>query len=76
MAGAVKGKSKADQYGNVPESVAEEYTHSQMEEKAKMGAAAGAAKQRQQRRQDTAAQDAYNQAFASCMAAKGFPAGN
>ncbi len=43
----------------------------------KMGAAAGAARQRQSRRQNAAAggasADAYNQAYASCMTAKGFP---
>lgn len=72
MAGAAKGRSETSQYGRVPESAAEEYTRSQMEEKAKMGAAAGAAKQRQERRQGRSAEDAYNQAFASCMAAKGF----
>jgi hypothetical protein len=82
MAGAAKGKSKANQYGNVPDDVAEEYTRNQMQDAAKMGAAAGAAKQRQQRRQGAAAQqqqdssaNAYNQAYASCMAAKGFPGG-
>jgi hypothetical protein len=77
MAGAIKGKSKSNQYGNVPDNVAEEYTRNQMQDAAKMGAAAGAAKQRQQRRQGAVAQEssanAYNQAFASCMAAKGFP---
>ncbi len=76
MAGAAKGRSETSQYGHVPENVAEEYTRSQMEEKAKMGAAAGAAKQRQERRQDRRAQDAYNEVFASCMAARGFPVGN
>ena len=82
MAGAAKGKSKANQYGNVPDNVAEEYTRNQMQDAAKMGAAAGAAKQRQQRRQGAAAQqqqdssaNAYNQAYGSCMAAKGFPGG-
>ena len=80
MAGAVKGKSKANQYGNVSDEVAEEYTRNQMQDAAKMGMAAGAARQRQQRRQDTASQqqqssaaNAFNQAYASCMAAKGFP---
>jgi hypothetical protein len=79
MAGAAKGKSKANQYSNVPDNVAEEYTRNQMQDAAKMGVAAGASKQRQQKRQGAAAQDssanAYNQAYGSCMAAKGFPAG-
>jgi hypothetical protein len=79
MAGAVKGKSKSNQYSRVPDNVAEEYTRNQMQDAAKMGAAAGASKQRQQRRQGAMAQDssanAYNQAYGSCMAAKGFPAG-
>lgn len=79
MAGAAKGKSKSNQYSNVPDNVAEEYTRNQMQDAAKMGAAAGAAKQRQQSRQGAAAQDssatAYNQAYGSCMAAKGFPGG-
>ena len=84
MAGAVKGRSKANQYENVPDNVAEEYTRNQMQDAAKMGAAAGAAKQRQGRRQNAASQqqaqqqqssaaNAYNQAYASCMAGKGFP---
>jgi len=82
MAGAVKGKSKANQYSNVPDNVAEEYTRNQMQDAAKMGVAAGASRQRQQRRQGAAAQQqqdssatAYNQAYGSCMAAKGFPGG-
>jgi hypothetical protein len=43
------------------------------------GAAAGAARQRQERRQGATGQqqsdaaNAYNQAYASCMTAKGFP---
>jgi hypothetical protein len=60
--------------------VAEEYTKNQMQDAVKAGEAAGAAKQRQQRRQgmmgqqsSNAAGNAYNQAYASCMAAKGFP---
>jgi len=84
MAGAAKGRYKANEYENVPGEVAEEYTRNQMEESARMGAAAGAARQRQQRRQGAASQqqaqqqqsaaaNAYNQAYASCMAAKGFP---
>lgn len=77
MAGAAKGKSKANQYDNVPDDVAEEYTKNQMKDAAKMGAAAGAARQRQQRRQGAAAQQqqqgSFDQAYASCMAAKGFP---
>jgi hypothetical protein len=84
MAGAVKGKSKANQYGNVPDEVAEEYTRNQMQDAAKMGTAVGAARQRQQRRQGMASQqqaqqqqssaaNAFNQAYAACMAAKGFP---
>ncbi|MDD1632278.1 MAG: hypothetical protein LUP91_08740 [Methylococcaceae bacterium] len=82
MAGAAKGKSKANQYSNVPDNVAEEYTRNQMQDAAKMGAAAGASRQRQQRRQGAVAQQqqnssatAYNQAYGSCMAAKGFPGG-
>ncbi|WP_052808290.1 hypothetical protein [Methyloterricola oryzae] len=77
MAGAVKGRSKANQYGNVSDEVAEEYTRNQMQDAAKAGAAVGAARQRQQRRagqkQQTTSGDAYSQAFASCMAAKGYP---
>lgn len=84
MAGAAKGRSKANQYGNVPDEAAEEYTRNQMEDAAKAGAAAGAARQRQQRRQNATSQqqeqqqqsslaNAYNQAYASCMAGKGFP---
>lgn len=79
MAGAAKGRSKANQYGNVPDEVAEEYTKNQMQDAAKAGAAAGAAKQRQERRQGAMGQqqsdaaNAYNQAYASCMTAKGFP---
>ncbi|MGJ0429564.1 hypothetical protein [Methylobacter sp.] len=80
MAGAAKGKSKANQYGNVPDEMAEEYTKNQMQDAAKVGVVAGAAKQRQQRRQGTtnqqspdAAANTYNQAYASCMTAKGFP---
>lgn len=76
MAGAAKARSKTSQYGNVPDRAAEEYTRNQMEEAAKMGVAAGAARQRQQRRQDrqqqSAPTDAYNQSFNACMAAKGF----
>jgi hypothetical protein len=79
MAGAVKGKSKSNQYSNVPDNVAEEYTRNQMQDAAKMGAAVGASRQRQERRQGAAAQNssatAYNQAYGSCMAAKGFPGG-
>ena len=79
MAGAVKGKSKANQYSNVPDNVSEEYTRNQMQDAAKMGAAAGAARQRQERRQGAKTQDssatAYNQAYGSCMAAKGFTGG-
>lgn len=76
MAGAAKGKSKSNQYGNVSDEVAEEYTRNQMQDAAKAGVAVGAAKQRQQRRQDQQQQssstDAYDQAFSACMAAKGF----
>ncbi len=80
MAGAAKDRSKANQYGNVSGEVAEEYTRNQMEDAAKMGAAAGASRQRQQRREDrrgqqqeSSAANVYNQAYSSCMAAKGFP---
>ncbi|MGH8659771.1 MAG: hypothetical protein ACREV4_15185 [Gammaproteobacteria bacterium] len=84
MAGAAKGRSKANQYDNVSDEVAEEYTRNQMQNAARGGAAVGAARQRQQRRQSAGAQqqaqqqqatsaNAYNQAYASCMAAKGFP---
>ena len=80
MAGAAKGRAKSNQYDNVPDNVADEYTKNQMQDAAKMGAAAGAAGQRQQRRKNAAAQqqggasaNAYNQAYASCMTAKGFP---
>lgn len=79
MAGAVKGKSKSNQYSRVPDNVAEEYTRNQMQDAAKMGTAVGASRQRQERRQGAKAQNssaaAYNQAYGSCMAAKGFPGG-
>jgi hypothetical protein len=77
MAGAAKGAVKKNQYDNVPDEVAEEYTKNQMQDAAKVGAVAGASRQRRDRRQGAAAQqgsaDAYNQAYASCMTAKGFP---
>lgn len=79
MAGAVKGKSKSNQYGNVPDEVAEEYTRNQMQDAAKAGVAVGAARQRQQRRQTMKDQQqggsstAFDQAYAACMAAKGYP---
>jgi hypothetical protein len=84
MAGAVKGQSKANQYDNVPNEVAEEYTRNQMQDAAKAGVVVGGARQRQERRQDEKAQQqaqqqqssaatAFDQAYASCMAAKGFP---
>lgn len=76
MAGTAKGKRKTNQYGNVSDEAAEEYTRNQMQDAAKAGVAVGAAKQRQQRRQDQQQQssstDAYDQAFSACMAAKGF----
>jgi hypothetical protein len=76
-AGAAKGAIKKNQYENVPDEVAEEYTKNQMEDGAKAGAVVGASRQRRDRRQERAAgnasADAYNQAYASCMTAKGFP---
>ncbi len=80
MLGAAKGQSKANQYEHAPDRVTEEYTENQMKDAAKAGAVVGAAKQRQQRQQATVAQqqesasaNAYNQAYGSCMAGKGFP---
>jgi hypothetical protein len=77
---AANGRSKANEYERVPDEVAEEYTRNQMEDAAKAGAAVAAARQRQQRRQSVRAQqqqsaaaNAYDQAYASYMAAKGFP---
>jgi hypothetical protein len=51
-----------------------------MEDAAKAGAAVGASRQRQERRQErktgkqqTSAANAFNEAYASCMTSKGFP---
>jgi hypothetical protein len=84
MAGAVVGRSKANQYENVPGNVADQYTQNKAENAAKAGVVVGGSRNRQQRRQNAASQqqaaqqqsaaaNAYNQAYASCMAGKGFP---
>ena len=80
MAGAVMGKSRTRDYDNLSNEAAEEYTKNRMEDAAKAGAAVGASRQRQDRRQgrkaeqqQTSAANAYNQAYAACMTSKGFP---
>lgn len=78
-AGAVGGQVRGNQYQNVPGNVQEQYTQNQAKSGAAAGAVVGGVQQRQQRRetrQQTSTQQqaasGYEQAYKSCMQARGY----
>jgi hypothetical protein len=78
-AGAVAGQARSNQYENLPSNAQDQYRQNQAKSGAAAGAVVGGVNQRQDRRQarrqtstqQTAANN-YNQAYKSCMQARGY----
>jgi len=79
VAGAAAAQHRANQYDNldrIDDGVKREYRQEQAKDAAVAGAVVGGSRQRRERREDAANQEqqaaAYQQAYTSCMSARGY----